>query len=148
MSRTAFYADPNCLPTLLRTRHLLMNYRSRSRPGQVKDSPTFPCVFRPTKHSKVHHRTQPRLVFQEVRQLHSVDTVFATLEDARKALQFLHSVDGAHRDVGAGDVLRSGKIGKLADLEYAKRVDSNTTHEVRTGTLDFMACELEAQKYL
>ncbi|KAI6024994.1 hypothetical protein PISMIDRAFT_673209, partial [Pisolithus microcarpus 441] len=125
-----------------------MNYRSRSRPGQVKDSPTFPCVFRPTKHSKVHHRTQPRLVFQEVRQLHSVDTVFATLEDARKALQFLHSVDGAHRDVGAGDVLRSGKIGKLADLEYAKRVDSNTTHEVRTGTLDFMACELEAQKYL
>lgn len=74
--------------------------------------------------------------------------MFATLEDARKALQFLHSVDGAHRDVGAGDVLRSGKIGKLADLEYAKRVDSNTTHEVRTGTLDFMACEVETQKYL
>ncbi|KAI6107333.1 hypothetical protein EV401DRAFT_1892135 [Pisolithus croceorrhizus] len=115
-------------------------------------TPTFPFVPCSTEYSKVPHRIHSRLVFKEVCQpiyeLRTLDTVFATLEDTRKALQFLHSVDWVHRDISGGNVLRWGKIGKLADLEYAKRMDSNTTHEVRTGTLEFMACEVEAQKYL
>lgn len=35
-----------------------------------------------------------------------------------------------YRDVSAGNVLRAGQAGKLADLEYANQVDSRTTHEV------------------
>ncbi|KAI6110909.1 hypothetical protein EDD16DRAFT_1522009 [Pisolithus croceorrhizus] len=97
-------------------------------------------------------RTHSRLVFREVCQplyeLQTLDTVFATLEDARKALQFLHSVGWVHRDVSGGNVLRWDNLGKLADLEYAKHMNSNASHEVRTGTLDFMACEVEAQKHL
>lgn len=74
--------------------------------------------------------------------------MFKTLQDVHKALQFLHSAGWVHRDVSAGNALRAGEVGKLADLEFAKCMDSNTTHEVRTGTLDFMACEVEAQTYL
>ncbi|KAI6111275.1 hypothetical protein F5141DRAFT_1046996 [Pisolithus sp. B1] len=122
----------------------------------IRSGEGFTPIFRfapySTKHSKVHHRTHSRLVFKEVcrpiYELRSLDTVFATLEDVRKALQFMHSVDWVHRDTSAGNVLRWDQIGKLGDLEYAKRMGSNTIREVRTGTLDFMACEVEAQKCL
>ncbi|KAI5993479.1 hypothetical protein EDD15DRAFT_2576126 [Pisolithus albus] len=66
----------------------------------------------------------------------------------RAALQLLHSIDCVHRDISGGNVSRWGEMGKLADLEYAKRMDSNMAHEVLTGTVDFIACEVEAQKYL
>ncbi|KAI6017110.1 hypothetical protein EDC04DRAFT_2576906 [Pisolithus marmoratus] len=114
--------------------------------------PSSPYVPSPSKHSKVHHKIHSRLVFKEVCQpiyeLWSLDTVFETLEDARNALQILHSVGWVHRDVSAGNVLRAGQMGKLAGLEYAKRMDSKNTHEVLTGTLDFMACEVGARGYL
>ncbi|KAI5993492.1 hypothetical protein EDD15DRAFT_897396 [Pisolithus albus] len=64
------------------------------------------------------------------------------------ALQLLRSVDWVHRDISTGKVLCWGEMGKLADLEYVKRMDSNTAHEVRTGTVDSVACEVEAQAYL
>ncbi|KAI6098863.1 hypothetical protein EDD16DRAFT_1226423 [Pisolithus croceorrhizus] len=149
--------------TLLRGSELPPNFPSCSLPADDSPkpkptrtdeglSPTFPCVSCSTKCSKVRHRTHSRLVFKEVchpiYELHSLDAVFGTLEDVRKALQILHTVGWVHRDVSAGNVLCSGKIGKLADLEYAKRMGSNTGHEVRVGTLDFMACEVEAQEYL
>ncbi|KAI5981469.1 hypothetical protein EDC04DRAFT_2916514 [Pisolithus marmoratus] len=115
-------------------------------------TPSFPCVSGSAKQPQVHHRIHSRLVFEEVCQpiyeLRRLDTVFETPRDAHKALQFLHSVGWVHRDVSAGNVLRAGQMGKLADLEYAKHMNSKTTHEVRTGTLEFMACEVEAQKYL
>lgn len=53
-----------------------------------------------------------------------------------------------HRDVSPKNVLRIGKQSKVADLEYAKRMDSKTTDEFRTGTLQFMACEVELQEYM
>ncbi|KAI6021147.1 hypothetical protein EDC04DRAFT_2901404 [Pisolithus marmoratus] len=123
------------LPTdCIGIRYLLTNYRRQNRPGLAKDS----------------HQVSPASpeVCQPIYELRRLDTVFETLRDAHKALQFLHSVGWVHRDVSAGNVLRAGQMGKLADLEYAKRMDSKTTHEVRTGTLEFMACEVEAQKYL
>ncbi|KAI5993447.1 hypothetical protein EDD15DRAFT_2166988 [Pisolithus albus] len=64
------------------------------------------------------------------------------------ALQFLHRVDWVHRVISGGNVSRWGGMGNLADLEYAKRMDSNAAHETLTGTVDFMACEVETQAYL
>ncbi|KAI5993473.1 hypothetical protein EDD15DRAFT_895236 [Pisolithus albus] len=52
------------------------------------------------------------------------------------------------RDISTGSVLYWGGMGELADLEYAKHINSSVTHEVRTGTLEFMANEVEAQTYL
>ncbi|KIN96006.1 hypothetical protein M404DRAFT_33665 [Pisolithus tinctorius Marx 270] len=115
-------------------------------------TPSFPRVPGATMHSKIHHRIHFRLVFKEVctpiYELQHLGTVFKTLQDVYKALQFLHSAGWVHRDVSTGNALRAGKVGKLADLEYAKRMDSEATHDVPTGTLDFMACEVEAQTYL
>ncbi|KAI6032186.1 hypothetical protein BKA83DRAFT_4210425 [Pisolithus microcarpus] len=115
-------------------------------------APKFSCVPPSVKKSKIHHRIHYRLVFKEVcepiHDLNRLDTVFKTLMDIHKALQLLHSIGWVHRDLSTGNVLYWGGMGKLADLEYAKHIDSSTTHEVRTGTLEFMACEVEAQKYL
>ncbi|KAI6016911.1 hypothetical protein BKA83DRAFT_4329497 [Pisolithus microcarpus] len=68
--------------------------------------------------------------------------------DVHNALRLLHSIGWVHRDISGDNVSRSSEMSKLADPEHAKRMDSNATHEVRTGTLDFMACEVKAQKYL
>ncbi|KAI5993499.1 hypothetical protein EDD15DRAFT_2518820 [Pisolithus albus] len=68
--------------------------------------------------------------------------------DVREALQVLHSVDWVYRDIRGSNALRRGEMGKLPDLEYAKHIDDSVTHEVRTGTLEFMANEVEAQEYL
>ncbi|KAI6111273.1 hypothetical protein F5141DRAFT_1214773 [Pisolithus sp. B1] len=139
----------------------------------IRSGEGFTPIFRfapySTKRSRVHHRTRFRLVFKEVCQsiyeLPILDTVFATLEDARKGslscnvrrsgglyaifqLCSFCSVDWVHRDTSASNVLRWGQIGKLGDLEYAKHMDSITSHEARMGTLNFMACEVEAHNYL
>ncbi|KAF8119863.1 hypothetical protein EV363DRAFT_1194704 [Boletus edulis] len=54
-----------------------------------------------------------------------------------------------HRNISAGNVLRCGHQGKIADLEYARALNlSGESHDVRTGTPDFMACEVEGQRYL
>ncbi|KAI6154649.1 hypothetical protein BKA82DRAFT_1005590 [Pisolithus tinctorius] len=129
--------------------------------GKQKAEPTKPSEGLPpsfsrtpgaTKHSKIHHRIHFRLVFKEVctpiYKLQRLDTVFQTLQDIHKALEYLHSVGWVHRDVSAANSLRAGEVGKLADLEYAKRMNDTNKHEIRTGTVNFMACEVEGQKYL
>ncbi|KAI6098826.1 hypothetical protein EDD16DRAFT_1527091 [Pisolithus croceorrhizus] len=61
-------------------------------------------------------------------------TLFVTLEDVRKALELSHSVDWVHRDVSSGNVLPSGKIGQLADLEHVKRMDYYHSHDWRLAS--------------
>ncbi|KAI5984940.1 hypothetical protein EDD15DRAFT_2374621 [Pisolithus albus] len=127
---------PNCKPT-------------RSGEGLT---PIFSCVPPSAKNSKIHHRTHYRLVFKEVcepiHDLKRLDTVFKVLMDIHEALQLLHSIGWVHRDLSTGNALCWKGRGKLADLEYAKHIDDSVTHEVRTGTLEFMACEVESQNYL
>ncbi|KAI5993487.1 hypothetical protein EDD15DRAFT_896386 [Pisolithus albus] len=115
-------------------------------------TPNVSCVPPSVKKSQIHHRIHYRVVFKEVcesiHDLNRLDIVFKVLMDIHKALQLLHSIGWVHRDLSTGNVLYWKGTGKLADLEYAKHVNSNKSHEVRTGTLEFMASEVEAQKYL
>ncbi|KAI5993511.1 hypothetical protein EDD15DRAFT_2576181 [Pisolithus albus] len=115
-------------------------------------TPNFSSVSPSVEKLQIHHRTHYRLVFKEVcepiHDLNRLDTVFKVLMDIHKALQLLHSIGWVHRDLSTSNVLYWGGMGKLADLDYAKHVDSNKSHEVRTGTPEFMACEVEAQAYL
>ncbi|KAG6327335.1 hypothetical protein ID866_11754 [Astraeus odoratus] len=101
---------------------------------------------------KITHRIHTRIVFKEVCeslfQVRKLRDVLAMLRDAVKALQILHDAGWIHRDISPGNLLRIGNSVKISDLEYAKRLDSKDSHEVRTGTMDFMACEVEAQRYL
>ncbi|KAI5993486.1 hypothetical protein EDD15DRAFT_896360 [Pisolithus albus] len=112
----------------------------------------FSCVPPSVEKSQIHHRIHYRVVFKEVCQpihdLKRLDTVFKTLMDIHKALQLLHSIGWVHRALSTGNALHFGGMGKLADLEYAQHMDSSITHEVQPGTLEFMASEVEAQKYL
>ncbi|KAI5984943.1 hypothetical protein EDD15DRAFT_2532928 [Pisolithus albus] len=101
---------------------------------------------------QIHHRIHYRVVFKEVCQpihdLKRLDTVFKTLMDIHEALQLLHSIGWVHRALSTGNALHFGGMGKLADLEYAQHMDCSITHEVQTGTLEFMACEVESEEYL
>ncbi|KAI5994025.1 hypothetical protein EDD15DRAFT_2367147 [Pisolithus albus] len=115
-------------------------------------TPNFPCIPNSTKQSKVCQGTHSDLVFQgayqPIYEPRSRDTLLVTLQDARTALKFLRGVDLVYHDVSAGDVLPTAQICELADLEYAKHMDSDTERGLLTGTLGFMACEVEAQDYL
>ncbi|KAI6037151.1 hypothetical protein BKA83DRAFT_4486123 [Pisolithus microcarpus] len=134
---------------------LLVDQFPKTKPTRPAEGliPSLPYVSSPAKQSMVVHRTHSRLVFKEVYQpifeVRSLDVVFDTVQDARRALQFMHSVDWVHREVNATNVLRAGSMGKLADLDYAKRMDSNTTRcEFQMEAPEFVACEVEVQKYL
>ncbi|KAF9233709.1 hypothetical protein BU15DRAFT_53550 [Melanogaster broomeanus] len=101
----------------------------------------------------IHHKRHFRLVFAEVAepafQLKNLTAVTQTLGDAVKALKWLHGAGWVHRDISSGNVMRYNHQGLIVDLEYAKRMNSSDpSHDVRTGTADFMACEVEAQRYL
>lgn len=54
------------------------------------------------------------------------------------ALYYLHKAGWVHRDFSIGNVIwvvdDNVGIGKLGDFEYAKEVDSVTSHDVRTVT--------------
>jgi serine/threonine protein kinase len=83
-----------------------------------------------------------------------------------KGLRILSQLGYVHRDISAGNILYVGGVGKLSDLEFLKEFTTTDVHEVRTvrtvldslitevftnsnqGTAQFMACEVQVQKYL
>ncbi|KAL4068805.1 hypothetical protein V8B97DRAFT_1872938 [Scleroderma yunnanense] len=91
---------------------------------------------------KIHHRTHSRIVFEEVCtplfELRNLEDVFETLGDGLEGLRILHSINWVHRDVSPGNILRIRNLGKIADLEYAKRMGSDQSHEVRTVSCVFL----------
>ncbi|KAF9245899.1 hypothetical protein BU15DRAFT_70959 [Melanogaster broomeanus] len=101
---------------------------------------------------KIRHKRHSRLVFDEIGQpIYTLDTlhdVAKTLDGAVRALGYMHRAGWDHRDISSVNVLRHEDRGLITDLEYAKRRTSSEYDEVRTGTADFMACEIESQEYL
>ncbi|CCM03683.1 uncharacterized protein FIBRA_05827 [Fibroporia radiculosa] len=98
-------------------------------------------------HPKAHYR----IVFQEVcTALHyetSLFPIFGYLSQTATVLRFLHEAGWVHRDLSTGNILiYNGRV-KLADFEYAKRLGAVASHEIRTGTADFMAVEVDLQNY-
>ncbi|KII86545.1 hypothetical protein PLICRDRAFT_113885, partial [Plicaturopsis crispa FD-325 SS-3] len=75
------------------------------------------------------------------------------LIDSLKALDALYRLGWVHRDISVGNILcvkdSSNKItGKLSDLEYIMALDcDDPAHSVRTGTVDFMASEVDNMAY-
>ncbi|KAI9568135.1 hypothetical protein HD554DRAFT_2022465 [Boletus coccyginus] len=105
----------------------------------------------------VPRRVHTRTVFDDVgtalKDTTSLPDSLACLSDGLKALYYLHKAGWVHRDFSVGNVIwvldESGNlVGKLGDFEYAKEVDSSVSHDVRTGTMHFMAVEVESQRYL
>ncbi|KAH0825895.1 hypothetical protein J3R83DRAFT_7707, partial [Lanmaoa asiatica] len=113
---------------------------------------------------KVHTRTAFKDVGKPLKDVARLGDSFKCLDGARQALSYLHKSGWVHRDFSVTNVLwfEEAKIGKLSDLEYAKKFDAGTTHDVRTvrhirsgllrthdwqGTMQFMAIEVESRCY-
>ncbi|KAG1802515.1 uncharacterized protein BJ212DRAFT_997875 [Suillus subaureus] len=101
---------------------------------------------------RVHTRTVFHDVGVAVKDVTSLADNLSCLSGGLKALYYMHKAGWVHRDFSVGNVIwvvdNNGSIGKLGDFEYAKKIDSNISHDVRTGTIHFMAVEVEREKYL
>ena len=54
-------------------------------------------------------------------------------------LQALHQCGWVHQDISIGNILVVGTSAKLADFEYAKRIDDTSDiHEGRTVSREFI----------
>ncbi|CCM06445.1 uncharacterized protein FIBRA_08708 [Fibroporia radiculosa] len=63
-------------------------------------------------------------------------------------LQFLHEAGWVHRNLSTSNIFVSNGQVKLADFEYAKRLDDQAdAHEIRTGTANFISVEVDRQEY-
>ncbi|KAG1771899.1 hypothetical protein EV702DRAFT_1033892 [Suillus placidus] len=127
--------------------------------GDVPDSgrlsaflPTQLGIVRRHQTGIIPRRVHVRTVFKDVgvvvKDVASLADNLKCLSDGLKALYYLHKAGWVHRDFSIGNVIWVGDIGKLGDFEYAKEMDSDTSHDVRTGTMHFMAVEVENQKFL
>ncbi|KAF9239066.1 hypothetical protein BU15DRAFT_47133 [Melanogaster broomeanus] len=124
---------------------------SLTHTSSTGNMPLFPVrtAIRRLGFQNVQHKQHFRLVFEEIGEpiftLQSLGDVSGTLGYTVKGLRYMHMAGWVHRDISSANVLRFEDRGLIMDLEYAKRMDSDQTHE---GTADFMACEVEAQAYL
>ncbi|THH03742.1 hypothetical protein EW145_g6041 [Phellinidium pouzarii] len=98
----------------------------------------------------IHHRHHYRVVFKEIGETLRV-SFFDDLKiyevTVAAALEYIHGSGWVHRDISVGNTYLYNKRGILGDLEYAKKRGVNAQHEVRTGTLDFMAVEIAERFY-
>ncbi|KAG1880979.1 hypothetical protein F4604DRAFT_1619960 [Suillus subluteus] len=108
------------------------------------------------KDAGIPQRVHARIVFNDVgvavKDVTSLADNLSCLSGGLKALSYLHKAGWVHRDFSVGNVIwvvdDNGGIGKLGDFEYAKEIDSCTSHDDRTGTMHFMAVEVEYQEYI
>ncbi|KAG2132351.1 hypothetical protein DEU56DRAFT_739542 [Suillus clintonianus] len=126
--------------------------------GDVPDS-SQPSTFLPTQlgsiarqDTGIPRRVHTRTIFHDVgvvlKDVTSLADNLSCLSGALLALHYMHKAGWIHRDFSVGNAIWVGGVGKLGDFEYAKKIDSNTSHDVRTGTMHFMAAEVESQSYL
>ncbi|KAG1809747.1 uncharacterized protein HD556DRAFT_1280479, partial [Suillus plorans] len=129
-----------------------------SATGDVPDSGKLSAVLPAQlgivgrKETRIPQRIHARIVFHDVgvtvKDLVSLADTLSCLSGGLKGLYYLHKAGWIHRDFSVGNVNWVGGIGKLGDFEYAKEINSNISHDVRTGTMHFMAIEVEHQQYL
>ncbi|KAF8548265.1 hypothetical protein OG21DRAFT_1423387 [Imleria badia] len=111
------------------------------------ENPRIPC------------RVHARIVFDDVgtplKDVPTLQDSLSCLYNVLHGLRYVHMAGWVHRDVSATNILRvedkhvpDSFTGKLMDFEYAKKIDSQSSYEIRTGTAHFMAVEVESQCYL
>ncbi|KAI0084507.1 hypothetical protein BDY19DRAFT_524479 [Irpex rosettiformis] len=101
-----------------------------------------------TLHDKSHHR----IVFAEVaitiEDIRSAKMVFDIARQATTALKAIHECGWVHRDISSGNILIVDDIAKISDIEYAKKMNDESSHSERSGTLFFMSIEARMHRYL
>ncbi|KAJ3745087.1 hypothetical protein DFH05DRAFT_1492214 [Lentinula detonsa] len=94
-----------------------------------------------------------RIVFEEyattIYDERYLANILKAIADVLLALRLIHFAGWVHRDISGGNLYyhKERNIGLIGDLEYAKKVDARSHHNVRTGTPYFMASEALGNKY-
>ncbi|KAI0701179.1 hypothetical protein BC835DRAFT_1440239 [Cytidiella melzeri] len=100
-------------------------------------------------HDKSHHR----IVFKETgnttETITSMKTTLQVSGQALGALAAIHECGWVHRDISSGNILVVDDVVKIADLEYARKMNDPLTmsHSERSGTALFMSIEAKSHKY-
>ncbi|KAG2038543.1 hypothetical protein BDR03DRAFT_298783, partial [Suillus americanus] len=138
----------NLNPTLSTKQHL-------SSKGNVPDSGQLSALFSTQlgiiAHKipcRVHTRTVIHDVGVALKDVTSLADNLTCLSGALMALYCLHKAGWVHCDFSVGNTIWVGGAGKLGDFEYAKEIGSDTSNDVRMGTMHFMAVEVESQSYI
>ncbi|KAJ7574296.1 hypothetical protein C8J56DRAFT_872223 [Mycena floridula] len=98
---------------------------------------------------RAHHRTVFELVGIPYYDLESIPIMLQVIDDAAQAIGLLWKYGFVHRDISSGNVYwdPDSKSGKLSDFEFAKEMSDQTVHNVKTGTVQFMAVEVASGLY-
>ncbi|KAF8909747.1 hypothetical protein CPB84DRAFT_1765365 [Gymnopilus junonius] len=101
---------------------------------------------------KVHYRIIFKDVCQPLEEVRSWPTIYKALGDVVEVVTAMYAHGKwVHRDLSTGNILvdQSGNV-QLSDLEFANKTESEglAHHAMRTGTIHFMACEVQVLKYL
>ncbi|KAJ3733075.1 hypothetical protein DFJ43DRAFT_277086 [Lentinula guzmanii] len=95
-------------------------------------------VLQETRKIPNDQRYHYRIVFKEyattIYDERSLSNIILALADVLIALQFIHSAGWVHRDISGGNLYYYNHGGLIGDLEYAKKVEDQSQHNVRTGT--------------
>ncbi|OCB90624.1 hypothetical protein A7U60_g2142 [Sanghuangporus baumii] len=98
------------------------------------------------RRKKLHHRKHYRVVFKEIGEcihtLTGLANVFVVLRDSARVLEWIHGAQWVHRDISVGNLYFYDGRGVIGDFEYAKKRDSNVSHEVRSCSIDFVSSEV------
>ncbi|KAF4598887.1 hypothetical protein EYR38_007299 [Pleurotus pulmonarius] len=109
-------------------------------------------IERAKERLRYHPRTHDRSIWKEVcKTYHDQDdmqVMFTMLQHAVKALDAMwEGAHAIHRDISTGNILFDGANGRLGDLECVVFYDDEPVHNVKTGTLQFMAIEVSTGAY-
>ncbi|KAJ3743586.1 hypothetical protein DFH05DRAFT_1525854 [Lentinula detonsa] len=124
--------------------HSHSNRKSQTKPPTAILQQTL--SFRHKYHYRIVFAEHGHTLFEEK----SLWNVYIILTDLLTALHIIHRSGWVHRDISCGNVYSYDKDhprGILGDLEYARRCDATEIHQLRTGTLDFMASEVISQSW-
>ncbi|KAJ3780163.1 hypothetical protein GGU10DRAFT_279798 [Lentinula aff. detonsa] len=124
--------------------HSHSNRKSQTKPPTAILQQTL--SFRHKYHYRIVFAEHGHTLFEEK----SLLNVYIILNDLLTALHIIHRSGWVHRDISCGNVYSYDKDhprGILGDLEYARRCDATEIHQLRTGTLDFMASEVISQSW-
>ncbi|KAF8811241.1 hypothetical protein BYT27DRAFT_7336283 [Phlegmacium glaucopus] len=109
----------------------------------------LPRVYGPKAHYRIvfKERGESLHSLSRLRQIR-LPLVMQAMQDVLKALAFLTKKGYVHRDVSPGNIIIYNGRAKLNDLEFAKEYGTVTSNNVRTGTYNFMAVEVETSAYM
>ncbi|KAK0194219.1 hypothetical protein F5146DRAFT_1184019 [Armillaria mellea] len=132
---------------------------SRTMPGSTISTPTGASLANPDADHKrkprrlYNGRKHVRVVFADVgtplSDIWQPSVLFKALGGALKGIYHLYLGHYVHRDISAGNIILCNGMGKISDLEYAKKfLSGGPRNDPKTGTPIYMAVEVQATDYI